>query len=306
MHEPLEITYQRATTWLSEYYPFIANGLLFNDPTIDEIGRQYAMQVLDYYLRKNQASIECLPQGLTAFGRVTFDFIKLQARFLKKGHYHHQDATEIIEKLYLNSENMKGYYLDGLLLSYAFWPNHARFMRLLIENFLANLPPHSHIGEIGSGHGLMALLTLCYSPTSHYWGMDISPFAIEYATELLIKNGIPLTRFDLQLGDITQSSDFFEERFDAIICCEVLEHVKTPEKVLAVLYQALVPQGKAFITTVANIEAEDHIYLFTNAFQIRNLLEEQGFSVVEERIYPLKGMEQVKPLPLNYVAVVTK
>jgi len=306
MHQPLEITYQHATTWLIQHYPLITNGLLFNDPTIDVRCRQNAVKVLDYYLRKTQYSAESLPRGLTAFGRVTFDFIKLQARFLKKGHYHHQNAAELIEQLYLNPENMKGYYLDGLLLSYAFWPNHAHLMRLFIENFLTTLSNNSCIGEVGTGHGLMALLTLLHLPTAHYLGIDVSPFALEYATELLIKNGIQTPCFNLQLGDVTQPHEFFKQHFDAIVCCEVLEHVESPEKILMAIHQALIPQGKAFITTVANIEAEDHVYLFTDATQIRTMLEKYGFSLIEERIYPLKGMEQVNPLPLNYVAVVTK
>jgi len=93
------------------------------------------------------------------------------------------------------------------------------------------------------------------------------------------------------------------ETLDGAICCEVLEHVEDPRAILLGLRSALGPRGRAFVTTVANVEAEDHIHLFTDAAHIRRVLREAGFRIEAERALPLRGFEEASPLPLNYAAV---
>jgi 2-polyprenyl-3-methyl-5-hydroxy-6-metoxy-1,4-benzoquinol methylase len=90
------------------------------------------------------------------------------------------------------------------------------------------------------------------------------------------------------------------------VCCEVLEHIMHPELLLARISEVLRPGALFFVSTVANIEAEDHIYLFENADQIRELINTSGFVIKAELILPLPGFAQDARQPLNYAAIVSK
>jgi 2-polyprenyl-3-methyl-5-hydroxy-6-metoxy-1,4-benzoquinol methylase len=198
---------------------------------------------------------------------------------------------------------MEGYYLDGLLLTYAFWINHAALYRCFVRTFLPRLPREARVLEIGVGHGLMALTLLRELPAARYEGLDISPFSLAYAARLLAANGIDLHRASLREEDAAGPTAAPPEERDAVVCCEVLEHVEDPASLLRTLRQRLRPDGCAFVTTVANVEADDHIYRFEDEAHIRRLLEDAGLRVLNELALPLRGYETARPLPLNYAAV---
>jgi len=200
---------------------------------------------------------------------------------------------------------MEGYYLDGLLLSYAFWRNHARMLRFFEDDFLAVLPRRAQLGEIGAGHGLMALRALARLPSAEYDGFDLSPFAITYAQSLLAANGVGAGRARLSCADALSGLPP-GTGLDGAWCCEVIEHVTDPLPLLRGLGAALAPHGRGFVTTVANVEAEDHVYLFDDAAHIRRVLGEAGLAVEKELALTLRGFEDARPLPLNYAAIVRR
>ena len=299
------LPYERACAWLADRYPMIASGLL---PNVDgsPATRALAERVLELYRTKAGREDVDLARGLEAFARISFDFIRLQARFTKTGVYRSSEARKIVEELYLDAGRMEGYYLDGLLLTYAFWPNHAKMLRFLCEEFLPSLGPAPRVLELGVGHGLMAYLTLSERDDTRYAGVDLSPSSLRYADELLRRSGVEQERFELCRGDAAKSTGISAaegEPFDACLCCEVLEHVEVPGRVLARMGSLLAPGGRAYVTTVANIEAEDHIFLFHDAHHIRRSLEEEGFRIERDLVLPLHGMEGRSPEPINYAAV---
>ena len=298
--------YDRASDWLLRSYPTIASGLL---PSAGRPEcRPFAERVLDIH-RAKAGDGQALERGLEAFARISFDFIRLQARFSRRGEYARSESKCIIDSLYLNRERMEGYYLDGLLLTYAFWPNHALMLRFFAEEFLPSISEGASFLEIGVGHGLMAYLALSSNLTARYAAHDISPSSLEYAHELLVRNGIDVRRFDLISEDATRMNGpdaTGHSSHDAVVCCEVLEHVERPEEILATIHARLRPGGLAYVTTVANVEAEDHIFLFRDADHIRQTLVEAGFGVSRELVLPLPGMEARTPLPLNYAAILEK
>ncbi len=161
---------------------------------------------------------------------------------------------------------------------------------------------------MGPGHGLMAALLLDRCPDSTYVGLDISASSLRHAASSLEATGIDRDRYDLHLGDVTGDAlgPIIDPPFDAVVCCEVLEHVDDPASIARGLHDAIRPGGSAFVSTVANLEAEDHVYLFDDAGQIRALLEEAGFEVVDEQVRILPGAEDRTPLPLNYSAVLER
>ena len=298
-----------AKSWLTENYPMIAGGLLFNDASIGTGETAHAQRVMDSYLKKVGRDASKLEAGLEAFGRISFDFLRLQARFNRNGVYQRSEAGPVIEALYLDPEKMTGYYLDGLLLTYALWSNHTRMLAFLTDTFLPTLPTSPSSAEIGVGHGLLSLQLLQNRTEGHHLCLDISPSSLAYSAELMVAHGIDSGRYTTGRCDITSQTDrrdagITDGDYDAVLCCEVLEHVEQPQAVLAGIRAMLKKDGRAFITTVANIEAEDHIFLFNNAAHIRAFLAESGLIVEQELAMPLAGMEKFDPLPLNYAAVV--
>ena len=86
----------------------------------------------------------------------------------------------------------------------------------------------------------------------------------------------------------------------------MLEHVENPALVLQTLWQVLQEGGRLFVTTVANLAAEDHIYLFRDVEEIRKMIENTGFAITSECVLPLSAYETEDYLPINYAAILTK
>jgi 2-polyprenyl-3-methyl-5-hydroxy-6-metoxy-1,4-benzoquinol methylase len=96
------------------------------------------------------------------------------------------------------------------------------------------------------------------------------------------------------------------EPYDFITMGEVLEHVEQPLSLLRRLQQLLSPEGRAYITTPANAPTRDHIYLFNNAAEIREMFAAAGFIIENEVTYCPAGMDPKKAerlkLPLMFGA----
>jgi len=81
-----------------------------------------------------------------------------------------------------------------------------------------------------------------------------------------------------------------DARYDAILCSEVLEHVKSPQKAVAEFNRILKPTGKLYITVPLQARfhsAPYHYFNFTES-GLRLILEEEGFQNI--KIKPNGGM----------------
>lgn len=284
-------------------YPVIGGGLIDNHLEADDPAWPHAQRALGFVADRGGA----LTDEMEAFASVSIDFLRLQARFMKSGRYARAgDAASLVEDLYNDESKMHGYYLDGLALTYALWPNHARMIRFMAEQFLPRLRPGDRVVEVGVGHGLLAALMFDAQPDLHYVGVDISPSSLDYAAAALTRTGVDPERITMVHADAT-SGELVRLAgaggFDALICCEVLEHVDHPDTLLSSLIAALAPGRPAFISTVANMEAEDHIYLYNDVDEIRQMLTDTGWHVVGDLPNVLPGAESWSPLPVNYSAL---
>ena len=92
--------YDRASDWLLRSYPTIASGLL---PSAGRPEcRPFAERVLDIH-RAKAGDGQALERGLEAFARISFDFIRLQARFSRRGEYARSESKCITYTVPLES-----------------------------------------------------------------------------------------------------------------------------------------------------------------------------------------------------------
>ncbi len=142
-----------------------------------------AERALGYVAERSDDGLET---ELEAFAAVSIDFLRLQGRFMstgavRAGRRRRRSRRRPVQR----PEKMQGYYLDGLALTYALWPNHSRMIHFMGEQFLPRLRPGDRVVEVGVGHGLLAALMFDAQPDLSYLGVDISPSALEYAAQAL-------------------------------------------------------------------------------------------------------------------------
>jgi len=103
----------------------------------------------------------------------------------------------------------------------------------------------------------------------------------------------------------------FRQRYDAMVLCELLEHLSDPAAALATVGACLTGEGRAFVTMAINIAQEDHIYLYPDLAACRDQIRDAGLRTISEWVTP----QTTLPPPAdrergfrkgNYVAVVSR
>lgn len=157
----------------------------------------------------------------------------------------------------------------------------------LVQKLIKNKSLKGKILEVGCGDG--SLLSIFKSYTNRLYACDISEKAIQIAK---IKFG---DIADFTVGDLANPDLFKDEKFDVILCCEVLEHLKDDENVMKNLYSRLSPGG-SLIISVPHIKKywtqmdifSGHIRRYEKD-ELENKLEKNGFQIYESWTwgYPL-------------------
>jgi 2-polyprenyl-3-methyl-5-hydroxy-6-metoxy-1,4-benzoquinol methylase len=111
------------------------------------------------------------------------------------------------------------------------------FIANVLKNFL---PSNARILDVGCGNGVISrhLGKLGYVVL----GIDVSEKTIETARSLTT---LPNVTFQTKSAEELVASG---EKYDAVICSEVLEHLKNPGSLLDVLYKTLGKNGKLIVT----------------------------------------------------------
>lgn len=252
-------------------------------------------------LRRKSGSDEAFRQSLQAFIRYSHEYLLLQIKLKRTGHYLYSSFAEVDEKVY-QDPSMEEYYLDGQMLSHVLWPNHFRLHRWLLEQKGIS-HAETEVLDVPCGPGIYPYCIGRYLPYRRLISVDISPYARDYARRLLACSDFDTTRITVDLSNVY---DLDEERlFDLIVCGELLEHLEEPRTLLAKLRRLVRPTGAVFLTTAIFAAARDHIYLFNNAHEVRQMLEEY-FQVSSELVLPL-SLKRYHPdmnrEPMNYAAV---
>lgn len=76
------------------------------------------------------------------------------------------------------------------------------------------------------------------------------------------------------------------KRYDAVVLCEVLEHLPDPLRALQTLRACLTDTGRMFVTMAINIAQEDHVFLYPDIESCRRQIREAELQIVQEWISP--------------------
>lgn len=217
-----------------------------------------------------------LDDAIEALLEYTVEYMRHQVSFLSSGEYSNTDFEEVFAKVYDNAELMIGTYLPGLYMTQLFWPIHYRVLEVYRKQFLSRLREPAQLIEVGVGHGLTLLSGLQRHVGARTLALDVSRHAIAFSKGLIAAAGVADERCDFRLIDITR------ERIpgvsaDGATMGEILEHVSEPTLALKHLRAMLREDALAFITTVIDSNAVDHIYQFESLAEIDSMIAAAGF-----------------------------
>lgn len=267
-----------------------------------QLGADYEQQAEAFLQLLNQA---VKPEQFTTWAAESFasfnrEILRDEIQFKQTGEYSRDqsDYQDICQQFYASEEIMAGYYLPGLYLSYVFWPHHFQLLNFFQQQFLDDAQVNS-IMEWGIGHGLFSYLAMQHWPDSHLTAFDISQHSIDFSKQLLSHHGGKVA-VDYRIDDVLQAP---LPKVDRIICCELLEHVPEPGRLLTNIHQQLLDNGKALITGAINSAQPDHIVLFTSEEEVMQLVEQAGLTIEASQafIHPSRQDQAIKPTVLAMV-----
>jgi len=241
-------------------------------------------------------------QAIKYFIEFSVEFLVLQQELNREGKYKYSNFEEALKKVYENPEVMEKRYLNGLLLSQAFWINHQKMLEFFINNFCKEVKKKGLCMEIPTGTGIYISEFMNINPKWNLEGYDLSQSSIDFSKKVIKINShreIPLHKknvFNLE-----------GKKYDKIICGELLEHLDNPEELLKKLKSILKEKGKLFLTTAIWAANIDHIYLFKSAQEVRDMLEKY-FKIEKELVLNVEAGKNPadEKTPMTYACVLTK
>ncbi len=281
---------------------------MFKGWSIEEDERRELLCILRFYADDQGYGLE---DFVRAYEFINHMVLEETYYFVKHGRYRNAFFDEVNSIVYQNEEYMKKYML-GLSISDYIWIQHLKmirwFKKKLAEFEGSSLKGKSSYLEIGPGLGQYLMKALDHESFCGYLAVDLSPVSVEQCRRFLSYCG--MDRKECRILNI----DFFEfssdRQFDFIVMGEVLEHVEQPSVMLEKMCALLADQGTAFVTTVINSPAADHIYLFRTKEQVLEMACAAGFCV-EDYIcatandVPLQKAEE-RNLAVNIAMVLKK
>ncbi|MDI9256923.1 class I SAM-dependent methyltransferase [Flavobacterium sedimenticola] len=265
--------------------PIHAKKLKKNFAFFDEPYYDFTTPFLKKYLALLASENKTLDFAVACYLNMIADMNSETVAFFRTGKYSSTTFSEVNERVYANPEIME-YYMHGLLLSQFLWKHHYDSFRFFYENLPKYVDNTQNYLEIGAGHGLYLNKALSvFDEKTPFTVVDISQTSIDLARKFNTNNKVAFVVKDIfDFGD--------SDTFDFICMGEVLEHVEEPLKLLQKLRKMLTSGGTLFLTTPTNAPAIDHLYLFNNVQEIRDLITEAGFSIESEMEFP---SEQASP-----------
>lgn len=182
------------------------------------------------------------------------------------------------------------------------------------------LPKSGGILEMGCGAGDLSLYLVSRGYT--VTGVDIAPFAIDWAREKATIRGVPETSVSFHVGDVCTLTDFEDDTFDLVLDGQCLHCIIGVDRAgfLSSAFRVLRPGGILHLRTICGEPKSPGLqegFDPTSRCQIRGgiairyvglpeaIIQEvkaAGFTILMERILPTSGddlliVDARKPLP---------
>src|SRR3989344_4620181 len=255
---------------------------------VPKYDKELAKKIVNLMYKLCKDDIALFDKAIKDFVDYSLEFLELQIELEKTGNYLCSSYKEAREKVYQNPEVMENRYLNGLLLSQAFWINHHEILRFFIEEFCTNNKQNGKILEIPVGSGIFISEFATRNKSWQADGYDISRSSVEFSKKMLDFNGLSdsVNIMEKNVFDLEGA-----KQYDKVVCGELLEHLEDPEALLRKLRSVLAEGGRLFLTTAIWAAAIDHIYLFKSSQEVRNMLDKY-FHIEKElvlNVFPRKG-----------------
>ena len=292
--------------------PSILTQISAADPTLglrlhsyvaahDEAFHQRAEDFLGRYRHYMESNGRSLRFGVESFLHLHHSLDQLRADYLATGRYRNSSFDEVNRDVYANPEMMQR-HMHGLVMAQFLWPDQYHRFQFFADSLPGYRSSVKRYLEVGGGHALYVSEAARVLEQASVEVVDVSATSLEMARAIAQQPRIRYHHMDV--------FNFPEGEFDFITMGEVLEHVEQPRELLRKLHRMLAPGGTAFITTPANAPMVDHIYVFRNAREIQEMLQECGFSIESEtRHYGVaikEALAERMKLPLMYAAFLKK
>ncbi|MEO8514078.1 MAG: class I SAM-dependent methyltransferase [Ignavibacteria bacterium] len=287
---------------ISEANPISAKKLKRNYSKFSDQHLTEAEEFLNLYSVYLNSISRNIDYAVDCYLKMTSDMFTERMKFLETGEYSNKFYKDVDEKIYSNPEIMD-YHMHGLAIAQFLWPDQYIRFRFFSDNLLKYSPVNSYL-EIGGGHGLYVreAVKLLESKT------DFAVIDISQSSLNICENMSEGENVNFILKDIFEYHE--EAKFDFITIGEVIEHLEDPLKLLNKIHSILNTGGSVYLTTPVNAPMIDHIYLFNNVDEIKELMMKANFKIIEDvAVYSEDLPEELAikhKIPLMYACFLKK
>lgn len=282
-------------------YPMLSRGLVEARLIAPDLVDRYFEECLAWVVRGFGA--DAVSKAVDGYAFFTLEVNRAQQEYERTGHYKVSTFAEADALVYQQPDYMRHYYWGVFAILFC-WPHYVELMDFYINRFVSRLEGQRLI-EIAPGHGAWGVIAVKLTPGMLLEGWDISPTSMEMAPRMANGAGVG-DRCSYRVADATKI-DHDRSRFDAAVCCFMLEHLEQPGDFLKGLAPALKPGGTAFITLALTAGQPDHIYEFKLETEGLIMAEAAGFDVVECRVArPSRLLPKAKYVPRVQAMILRK
>ena len=283
--------------------PNHAAKLLIN---IDDLDANYHKTANDFFNKYNEYLLKTnktIDFGIDCYLHMIADMLEERFNFIRTGQYSNT-SFDAVEKRVYGDPKIMDYHMHGLVLAQFLWFDQYDRILFFKDNLKKYNSNTNNYLEIGGGHGLYINEALNVMPEiSRFEMVDISQSSLDLAMGILNTDKINYYLKNIFDFDTTQKYDF-------ITMGEVLEHVEQPLELLQKAGDLLADNGVFYITTPINAPMIDHIYLFNNEQEIREMIYSANFEIIEEKIVISEKISAEKAakqkVPVMYAAFLKK
>lgn len=232
-------------------------------------------------------------------------FVEERKYFVTHNEQYRNHSYAEIDASYHDKNYMKNYMI-GLSISAYLW----NIQRKNLEFFKEYCNKDKHVGgkylEVGPGHGEYLSIASENTNFDTYTGIDISPSATEQTSKFL--NYYYREKPELLERINVVCEDFFnfteEDKFDAIVISQVIEHVEKPEEFLKKTRNIANKDALIYVSTAINSPFPDHIYHFHDSEEVRRLINNSGLEIIDEFQSTSDGITLDKAVRKKYDIVI--